>query len=286
MKKTHSLTLLATLLLTLLTGLQAAEMPAPSYFDLKGSALTKEEATTTWRERPNMTVYLPDPTNNTGTALIVFPGGGYGQHAITNHVELNARYFLPKGIAVIGVRYRLHHPHEGISTTVSNALMDARQAMRLVRSRSVEWHLDPKRIGVLGYSAGSHLALKLACGIDLGDAHAVDPVRRQSCRPDFMVALCPWNLGGIDKVIDFPFSRQAPPSFIATAKDDTIAPAEFAIGIAEALRELSVPVELQVYPKGKGGHGAFELNRITADAKWHEEFLLWLAKIQKQKERP
>ena len=270
---------IAVLLLVLLAPLSAlhAADVYPRYFDLQGNALEADEAAQTYRERANMAVYLPDPAKSTAAALVVFPGGGYHGHDTPHHVEANARYFVPKGIAVIGVRYRVAQPGiEVTATTVSNALADAQQAVRLVRSRAAEWHLDPKRIGVLGYSAGSHLALTLACHFDGGDANAADPILRQSCRPDFLVALCPWPRK--DQVADFPFGPQAPPTFIATAKDDKVAPSEFAVGIAESLRKASVPVDLHLYPSG--GHMTFHFDQTTEASHWPEVFLPWLASQQ------
>ena len=272
---------IAVLLLVLLAPMACLALHAadvyPRYFDLQGNALEANEAAKTYRERPNMAVYLPAPAMSTGTALIVFPGGGYGGHDTPHHVEANASYFVPKGIAVIGVRYRVAQPGtEVTATTVTNALADAQQAVRLVRSRAAEWHLDPKRIGVLGYSAGSHLALTLACHFDEGDANSADPILRQSCRPDFLVVLCPWPRK--DQVADFHFGPLAPPTFLETAKDDKVAPSEFAIGIAESLRKAAVPVDLHLYPAG--GHMAFHFDQVTEASHWPEVFLPWFASQQ------
>ena len=275
---------LIALLLAPLAALHAADAP-PHSFDLQGNALEAQEASRTFRERPNLTVYLPDPAKSSGITLIVFPGGGYHGHDTPHHVEANASYFVPRGIAVIGVRYRVAAAQpraEVTETTVSNALADAQQAVRLVRSHAAEWHLDPKRIGVLGYSAGSHLALTLACHFDLGDAQSPDPILRQSCRPDFMVALCPFPR--TEQAADFHFDPQAPPTFIATAKDDKVAPSEFTVGIAESLRKLSVPVEVHFYPEG--GHMAFHFDQNTEASYWPERFLPWLRALMSPTAQP
>ena len=155
---------------------------APQCFDLQGKSLEAGEANRTYREQANLTVYLPAPGTNTSTALVVFPGGGYRGHDIRQHVEANAAYFVPRGIAVIGLRYRVAQPGvEVTEATVAKALADAEQALRLVRNRAAEWRLDPKRIGVLGFSAGSHLALTLAGHFDRGEPQSEDPILRESC---------------------------------------------------------------------------------------------------------
>ena len=274
MHKLFASTLVA-LLLAPLAALHAVD-DSPRFFDLGGAALDVTEANRTYRERPNLTVYLPEPALSTGTALVVFPGGGYHGHDTRRHVEANAAYFVPRGIAVIGVRYRVAKPGvEVTEETVNNALADARQAVRLVRSRAVAWKIDPKRVGVLGYSAGSHLALTLACGFDLGDSTSADSVLRQSCRPDFIVALCPWPRK--EQATDFHFGRQTPPVFIATANDDKVAPREFTGGVVEALRKLSVPVDVHLYPNG--GHMAFHFDQATEASHWPAVFLPWLQSV-------
>jgi len=281
MHKRFATTLAVMLLLAPLAALHAADN-SPRFFDLDGTALDGTEANRTDRERPNLTVYLPEPSVSRGTALIVFPGGGYHGHDTRRHVEANAAYFVPKGTAVIGVRYRVAQPGAQVTEeTVNNALADARQAVRLVRSRAVEWKIDPTRVGVLGYSAGSHLALTLACAFDLGDMTSSDSVLRQSCRPDFIVALCPWPRNA--QASDFHFGLQTPPVFIATANDDEVAPREFTAGVAEALRKLSVPVDLHLYPNG--GHMAFHFDQSTEASHWPEVFLPWLQSVVPPKSR-
>jgi cephalosporin-C deacetylase len=266
---------LLILVLSATCALRAVEV-SPQCFDLQGKSLEEAEANRTYREQANLTVYLPDPGKSTGTVLVVFPGGGYHGHDIRRHVEANAAYFVPRGIAVIGVRYRVAQPGSEVTeATVTKALADAQQALRLVRSRAAEWRIDPKRIGILGYSAGSHLALTLACHFDPGDTQSKDPILRQSCRPDFIVALCPFPRK--EQVSYFKFSRQSPPVFIATAKDDKVAPSGFTVGIAESLRKLSVPVEVHLYPAG--GHMAFHFDQTTSASHWPDRFLPWLKSI-------
>lgn len=269
---THALVILIVSGSCALRGIEAS----PQCFDLQGKNLEAGEANRTDREQANLTVYLPAPGTSTSTALVVFPGGGYHGHDIRRHVEANAAYFVPRGIAVIGLRYRVAQPGiEVTEATVAKALADAEQALRLVRHRAAEWRIDPKRIGVLGYSAGSHLALTLAGHGDLGEPQSEDPILRESCRPDFIVALCPFPRK--EQASDFKFSRQSPPVFIATAKDDKVAPSEFTVGIAESLRTSSVPVEVHLYPAG--GHRAFHADQTTAASHWPDRFLPWLRSL-------
>jgi acetyl esterase/lipase len=260
----------------------APDIPAALYLDLEGNPKDPAGLAEVGGVKADMVVFLPLAERSIGTALVVFPGGGYRSgHDMGHHVEDNARYFVPRGIAIIGVRYRVAAPGaEPTRAVVASALADARQAIRLVRSRAGAWHLDSRRIGVLGYSAGGHLALNLAGHFDGGDPTSDVPILRQSSRPDFIAALCPWPWK--DDVADFHFGADCPPMFLGSAEDDPIAPTSFAVGIAASLAKAAVPVELDLYPSG--GHMAFHFDQATEASKWPERFLPWLRSLPRPDE--
>ena len=159
---------------------------------------------------PTISAYLPPGKKTTGMAVIVCPGGGYGKLDWKTHVAYAADYFIPKGVAVIGLKFRTRPPsavdNSGIQAI---ALLDAKRAMRIVRARAKEWNLDPEQIGIVGYSAGANLAMNLAANFDAGDLRATDPVERLSSRPNFAVGLATWHWR--KKESPFRFTKDTPP---------------------------------------------------------------------------
>lgn len=219
---------------------------------------------------PILDVYLPEPGKADGRALIVFGGGGYSRLAPALSGSANAARFLPEGFTVFFLKYRLTPPSTDI---LRDALADAKRAVRLVRSRAPEWHLDPARIGVVGFSAGSNLTLNLACNADAGDPAATDPIERFSSRPDFIGLCCPWPYK--QKIAQFKITDKVPPAFIAHARDDKTAPFSFAEQIAAAWKQAGVPVHFEPY--ATGGHNAFSLQKADATGKdWADKFVVWI----------
>jgi endo-1,4-beta-xylanase len=223
---------------------------------------------------PQLFVYLPPKDKSSGTALVICAGGGYGHLAMCLHVENVVQLLNDRGIAVFGLKYRTRYADNDV---VEDALADGQRAVRIVRSRAQEWGLDPHRIGVQGYSAGGNLCLNLAGRFDVGNAQAADPVERVSCRPDFCVLMCPWpNRRSID---EFPLSQDAPPTFIANARDDKTAPLSFAQAIDERLKGLGVKEQLFVVDTG--GHSAFHYGVVDGPgAGWPEALLAWLKQVE------
>lgn len=222
---------------------------------------------------PQLFVYRPPQGKANGTALIICAGGGYGHLAMCLHVDNVVKLLGEQGITVFGLKYRTRY---GSNNVVEDALADGQRAVRLVRARAAQWGINPQRIGVQGYSAGSNLCLNLAGRFDAGVAASDDPIQRQSCRPDFVVLMCPWpNKLTIDK---YPLSKESPPSFIANARDDRTAPVEFAQAIGEKLKGLGVEANLFIVETG--GHSAFHYGAETGPGiKWPEALLPWMKKI-------
>jgi acetyl esterase/lipase len=206
----------------------------------------------------------------TGIGFLVFPGGGYDHLDIENHATALATRMGPLGIAVFGLKYRVG---TGSSDVERDALLDAKRAVRLVRANASAWGVVPDRLGVVSYSAGSHLSLTLAGNFDAGRPGDVDPVERLSSRPTFIAPMCSWAYGS--STSPFTFLASTPPVFMCHAQDDTTAPIAMAIAVESQLEALHVLVHLEVYPTG--GHNAFNVGVATAPGRdWPDKLMPWL----------
>jgi acetyl esterase/lipase len=240
---------------------------------------------------PTVTVYLPPADKATGAAVVICPGGGYGALAMDHEGHQVARWLNSLGVAGIILKYRhapgYHHPAP---------LLDAQRALRFTRSHASDWGVDPKRIGILGFSAGGHLASTAGTHFDAGKADASDPIDRLSCRPDFMVLVYP--------VISFtaPFTHkgsrsnllgktpdaglveslsnekqvtaQTPPTFLAHTSEDTGVSPQNSVAFYLALHQHKVPAELHIFEKG--GHGMGLGRGNLAFSHWPELCAAWL----------
>jgi len=222
--------------------------------------------------QPRIFVYLPPREKATGTALLICAGGGYGGLAMCIHVDNVVKMLNDRGVAVIGVKYRTAY---GKNDVAADAMADGKRAVKLVRSRAGEWNIDPKRVGIQGYSAGANLCLNVIGHFDEGDPQSADPVERFSSRPDFCLLMSTWPYS--KPLEDYPLARNAPPTWIATARDDTVAPFRFSQGIYDKLKSLNVPVEM--FAVEKGGHGAFHYGMTNSPGgQWPDQLFPWLKK--------
>ncbi|WP_395742271.1 alpha/beta hydrolase [Prosthecobacter sp.] len=235
---------------------------------------------------PAITLFLPPAEKRTGMALIVCAGGGYGALDWRTHVEYAAQVFNPKGVAIIGLKYRLRPPHKVDNAGIQAlTLLDAKRAVRLVRHRAAEWGIDPRQIGIAGYSAGGNLSMNLAANFDRGDAQSPDPIERESSRPDFAVGLATWHWR--QKESPFVFPKDAPPVFLVHATNDGLqggAPIEMSQDIKADLETLGVPVRMAVFDQGAHGVGNLIPQRVKngyPPAKWPELLLEWLQSLPK-----
>lgn len=237
-------------------------------------------------ERPTMTVY-PAKGSNTGAAVLVFPGGGYRALAIDLEGSEVCDWLTPKGITCVVVKYRVpgsgHYWNEACKChkipKVPMALQDAQRAMAILRHRATEWGVDPRKIGVLGFSAGGHLVAAVTSADTLSYA-PVDASDRESSRPDFGVALYPGHLWSGTAMSLHSFNRisaRTPPTFIVQAQDDPVDDVRNSIAYFLALRAAGAPVEMHIY--AHGGH-AFAL-RPTAQpiTRWPTLVETWLRTI-------
>lgn len=238
---------------------------------------------------PGALVYLPEVPAPAGgrIAIIVCPGGGYSHLTRLVGADGAVKSFVPRNVAIISLRYRTRPPSPSVD---DHALADGKRAVRLVRHHAEEWGIDPRKIGMLGWSAGANLALNVASHFDdpgtgsgdfsrqhSGTPEAEDSVESESSRPDFVVLLSPWPSRPPRPIADFPISKNAPPAFIASARDDKTAPVTFAKAIADAYQKAGVAHELWVVETG--GHGAFTIDAPGEGGRWIERFWPWLEKI-------
>jgi acetyl esterase/lipase len=294
--RAHVALLIGALALALAACGSAAEQPAPPLMQEPQTillwpagapgALGQEDT-----DKPALTVYMPSNTAGPMTAVIVAPGGSYRALATNKEGRLPASYLNSLGIAAFVLRYRLgpqyHHPIE---------LGDAQRALRTVRSRAAEWHIAPDRVGIMGFSAGGHLASSASTHADAGRADAADPIDRVSSRPDFTVLAYPvislvepfthqgskTNLLGAnpDPALarslssDTQVTASTPPAFLFQTNADTTVPAENAVAYFLALRKAGVLAELHVFRDGP--HGVGLAQQDPALAEWPRLLANWL----------
>jgi acetyl esterase/lipase len=241
---------------------------------------------------PQLSIYLPEPDKACGTGIVVCPGGGY-QHLAVGHEGVDiAAWLNDLGIAAFVLDYR----HRGKGYGHPAPLLDAQRAIRTVRSRAPEWRVDPHRIGVMGFSAGGHLAATAGTHFDAGQPAADDPVERVSCRPDFLVLCYPViafgesfthtgsqrNLLGTDPPPDLVYelsaekqvTAQTPPAFLFHTDADRGVAAENSLAFYTALRKANVPAELHIY--AQGNHGVGLARGVPGTADWPERLAAWL----------
>ncbi|MEO8201342.1 MAG: alpha/beta hydrolase [Gemmatimonadota bacterium] len=236
---------------------------------------------------PTLTVYSPEG-NNTGAAVVVFPGGGYEILAIDLEGTEVCDWLVSRGITCVLLKYRV--PNQGGSwdqgcgcdrrTGSSRPLEDAQRAIALVRFHAADWHIDPHKIGVLGFSAGGHLVAAVSTHFDRPVYRAVDSADQESTRPDFAVAVYPGHLfdrrtGSLYH--DLPVTARTPPTLLVQAENDEVDPPNHSIFYFMALKKAGVPAELHLYAEGGHAFGLRPTNfPITA---WPRLVETWLKTI-------
>ncbi len=242
-------------------------------------------------EEADAFIYLYRPARPNGTAVVICPGGGYGQVVIEPEGHGIARWLNGHGIAGVVLQYRLPRGRTYVP------LLDAQRALRTTRTNAKEWQIDPARIGIMGFSAGGHLASTAGTHFDDGDPKAADAIDRAGCRPDFMILVYPVitmdssthagsraNLLGkdpSDKLVEL-FSNEkqvtdrTPPTFLAHAVDDKPVPPENSRAFYAALQAHKVTSQYLELPSG--GHGLDGYKGPMWDA-WQEKSLKWLTEL-------
>ncbi len=271
------------LVLFTFTSFLSAQTVIPLWPDGAPGALGKEE-----KDIPNLTVFPCAPDTATGAAMVILPGGGYGGLA-AHEGKGYADWLVTNGIACFVVKYRLgsggyRHPA---------MLQDAARAVRIVRSRAAEWKIDPKRIGIIGSSAGGHLASTLITHFDSGKSDASDPIERESSRPDLAILCYPvitmganTHAGSKKNLLgDKPdpelvkslsnetqVTKDTPPCFVWHTQEDKGVKVENSLAFASALEQAGVLFDLHVYQKGPHGIG---LGKNEAHP-WANACIYWL----------
>ena len=239
---------------------------------------------------PILTPFLAPKETATGAAIVVLPGGGYSHLSEIKEGSDVAKWLNSLGISAFVLKYRL-----GMKYHQPNQLLDASRAMRTVRARAKEWNLDAKKIGILGFSAGGHLASTVSTHFDAGKPDAKDEIEKMSSRPDLQILIYPvismgeFTHGGSKKNLlgenptdeliklysnELQITKDTPPAFLVHAVTDSAVPVENSLMYSEALRKAKVPFELHLYEQGPHGFGLAPTNPILAS--WTNRCADWL----------
>jgi acetyl esterase/lipase len=238
---------------------------------------------------PTLTPYLPAKEKATGAAMIVCPGGGYS-HLADHEGGPVAEWLNTLGITAFVLKYRYGPRYKHPAP-----LLDAARAIRTLRTRAGEWHLDPNRIGILGFSAGGHVASTIGTHFDAGKPDAADPIERAGSRPDLMILVYPvitmkdFTHAGSKQMLlgenpsaelmtllsnEEQVTKDTPPAFLVHTADDPGVPVENSLRFAVAMRKAKVPVEIHIYEHGPHGFGLGGKDPILST--WPQRCAEWL----------
>jgi acetyl esterase/lipase len=232
--------------------------------------------------RPTITVF--SPRTKTGIAIVVFPGGGYQILAMDLEGSEVCNWLTSIGITCILLKYRVPAPRSppnwGAYPQSAMALQDAQRALGLVRYNAARWHIDPHKVGVLGFSAGGHLAAAVSTHFKRRLYAPIDAADSESCRPDFAIAVYPGHLAA-DRNLKLnpalPVTNRTPPTFLLQAEDDNVDNVNDSLAYYIGLKNAGVPVEMHLY--AHGGH-AFGIRRTAAPiTQWPSLVKSWLANL-------
>jgi acetyl esterase/lipase len=239
---------------------------------------------------PTITPFLAPKEKATGAAIVVLPGGGYRNLSDVKEGSAVAEYLNSIGVSAFVLKYRL-----GPKYGQPNQLLDASRAMRIVRSRASEWEIDPNRIGILGFSAGGHLASTMATHFDSGNPNSSESLEKVSSRPDIQILIYPvitmgefthkgskQNLLGenpSEELVkkysnELQISKDTPPAFIVQGVDDKTVPMENSLLYVQSLRKNGVPFEFHLYEHGPHGFGLGGTDPILST--WKDRLAAWL----------
>jgi acetyl esterase/lipase len=243
--------------------------------------------------KPTLTIFLPPREKANGTAVIIFPGGGYWVNAIEHEGTAVARKFNEIGVTAFVVKYRIPNTNTMLNKEIG-PLQDAQQAIRIVRKRAKEWNINADKVGIMGFSAGGHVASTAGTHFT---TLVIDNVDKISLRPDFMILIYPVisfqsaiaHMGSREQLLgkeaspqkinlysnELQVTPQTPPTFLLHTSDDTVVNAENSVLFYSALLKNNVGAELHIYERG--GHG-FGMNNKTTSDQWMERCEAWVLK--------
>jgi acetyl esterase/lipase len=253
-------------------------------------------------QNPDIAVFLPAKKSANGQAVIICPGGGYWILAYDWEGSDVAKWLNSKGIAAVVLKYRLPSSPTNIIPH-KTPLLDAQRAMRMVRHHAAAWNIDPEQVGIMGFSAGGHLASTLATHYDQGNLNSTDPVEKHSCRPDFSILMYPvissdpaiWHQGSFkallgenpsQEMLDYysnekQVNADTPPAILIHSADDKAVPVQNSIRYFEALLANNIPAEMHIYPFG--GHGySLALDKGYL-ASWTDRVIDWMRSLEPDK---
>ncbi|QDK81994.1 alpha/beta hydrolase [Spirosoma sp. KCTC 42546] len=273
--------------------LYSGAIPNATSYTMKEIASEKDGKVSWYQKvsKPTMTIFLPPKETASGAGVVIFPGGGYSGESYEGEGILIAETFVKHGVAAFVVKYRL--PSDSIMVDKSiGPLQDAQRAIKVVRERATEWGLKPDKIGIMGFSAGGHLAS--TAGTKFGEP-LIDNTNKTSLRPDFMILIYPvismnetlshkgsrTNLlgakptaGQIERFSnELHVTNQTPPTYLTHTGDDKVVDVDNSLTFYEALRHHNVPTELHLYPTGDHG---FILKLPTEE--WMQPLFVWMVK--------
>jgi acetyl esterase/lipase len=272
--------ILTTIVFTLAASLPADDSPqvvslwpkgAPGFESRRDEAeVTKPGSKSlTNIHNPSLTVFLPPKEKSGGAAVIICPGGGHRELVVDGEGFEPARYFNSIGVAAFVLKYRLGRERASPYKPDVHAREDGLRAMRLVRSRAMEWGVDPKRVGIMGFSAGGEVASFVAFGPTAGQAEAADPIDRVDARPDFLIEIYPG--GGVPEKV----AKDAPPAFLLVANDDRGASRAVA-ALFQKYRDAQAPVEAHVFARGGHGFKMAGTSQLASLKHWPDRLRDWM----------
>jgi acetyl esterase/lipase len=244
----------------------------------KEGEITEPSLLVTDVTRPSITIHRPPRGRDTGASMLICPGGGYWNLYWQTEGEEVAAWLGSLGITGIILKYRVpRRPGEIKGEPARRPLQDAQRAVSLVRSRAAEWGLEPRKIGMIGFSAGGHLSVATATSFDKRSYEAADDVDRVDCRPDFAVAVYSGYLKAKDKDQLAPGMRVppgTPPVFLVHGSADIVSSPEHSVFMYLALQRAGVPAELHVYATAKHEFGVRAIDHPCAG--WTTACAAWL----------
>jgi acetyl esterase/lipase len=251
------------------------------------------------QDEPTLFLSRPAAESASDVAVIVCPGGAYGYLSMEKEGSKVAEWLNSFGVTALVLQYR----HAGTGHHYPTPILDGQRAVRTVRARAHEWSLDPRKIGVMGFSAGGHLASTLGTHFDAGNPSAADPIERASCRPDFMILCYPvisftsefTHTGSRDNLLgkkpdpklvrnlsnELQVTSETPPAFLFHTDEDHSVPSENSVAFYLALRRAGVPAELHVYRHG--GHGVGLAQDVPGTRDWPNRCREWIENCVEQK---
>ena len=217
---------------------------------------------------PSLAVFLPPKEKANGAAVIICPGGGFRELVFGAEGVEPAKYFNNLGVAAFVLKYRLFRETNSVYT-IEAPHADGLRAVRLVRSRAAEWGLDPRRIGMIGYSAGGEVVSLTSFGETAGVANAPDAIDRANARPDFIAEIYPGGAG-----IPAELPKNAPPAFLLVADDDNHT--DTVLKLFELYRAAKIPVEVHVFTKGGHGFNQGQRSKLATISHWPQRLTDWM----------